>query len=478
VGLVAGTAFADFGNVVTCVDKDITRVSLLDNGIIPIKEPQLEKLVARQLRAGRLCFTSRLEESVPTSDVIVLAVGTPALSDGSADLSALFEAVAGMAPHLQDYTVIMIKSTVPIGTVPQVRDYLAARVDDQVQFDIVSNPEFLRQGHAVEDFMSPKRIVVGSDSEKANKVVRGVYRPLLDSGVPLFCVSHETAELAKYASNTFLAIKISFANEMANLCDQLGADVREVTAIMGLDDRIGSKFLQPGPGFGGSCLPKDTAALLQTSRRLGHTFHLGEAVEAVNARQRKHVIDRIGTLAGGFEGKRITVFGLTFKAGTDDVRESPAVFIARGLISRGARVSAFDPAARLFGTDTIHDLRVADQPYDVCEGADLLVVLTEWPYFRDLDYRRIRDVMAHPVVFDTRNLLDAQDMKEFGFTYHGLGCNQPEPPAALSLEEPTDSRLGKSDLTADAAGPPDSDREDPRKWSMMGRQTRRRDDQD
>jgi UDPglucose 6-dehydrogenase len=425
VGLVTGACLADFGHSVVCVDSSAARVEMLRQGRIPFYEPGLHELVSRNAATRRLRFSLDLGEAVRTSAVIFIAVGTPEGSNGDADMSQVAAVASEMAAHLDDYRVIVTKSTVPVGTGAWLRDRLARGTARPVDFDVVSNPEFLREGSAVNDFMRPDRVVIGSTSPRATAIMREIYRPLYLIETPIVVTDVESAEMIKYASNAFLAIKIGFINEIANLCDQVGADVHVVARAMGLDKRIGPKFLHPGPGYGGSCFPKDTRALAALGVQHGAPQRIVNAAIDVNARQRELLVEKIEELIGGAPGRRVAVLGLAFKPNTDDVRESPAVFVCRELAERGARVSAFDPVAMEAAAKDLHDVadavRFAANAYEAADGADALVIMTEWNEFRGLDLERVRGVMARPVVIDARNVLDPAQTQALGFVYAGTG---------------------------------------------------------
>ena len=423
VGLVTGACLADFGHTVTCVDKDAARIEGLTRGVVPFHEPGLSELVLRHTPRGGLTFTTDVAQAVADAAVIFLAVGTPEGSDGDADLSQVAEAAESIAPHLSDYRVIATKSTVPVGTGARLRGWLEAR--GAGGFDVVSNPEFLREGSAISDFLRPDRVVIGTTSERAATVMREIYRPLYLIETPMIFTDVETAEMIKYASNGFLAVKISFINEVAALCDRTGADVHVVAKAMGLDKRIGPKFLHPGPGFGGSCFPKDTRAVGALGRRLGVTQELIEAAVRVNHRQRDIVLEKLTHAVGDLEGRRIAVLGLAFKPNTSDVRESPALALCRELVAKGARIHAFDPvaiaeAARALGP-MASEITFEKDGYAAATDADAVVIVTEWNEFRGLDLQRLHGVMRRPVIVDCRNVLEPQRAKAMGFVYRSIG---------------------------------------------------------
>jgi UDPglucose 6-dehydrogenase len=421
VGLVTGACFAEFGVDVTCVDVDAEKIARLSHGIIPIYEPGLEQLVAKNAQAGRLQFTTDLKAAVERSLVIFLAVGTPPTEDGSADLSYIEAAARSVAESMNDYKVIVTKSTVPVGTGERLRKLIREHQKGRNNFGIVSNPEFLREGAAIDDFMRPDRVVIGSSDEEAIAIMRDLYRPLYLIETPFVITSLEAAELTKYAANAFLATKISFINEIANLCDLIGCDVHDVARAMGMDGRIGRKFLHPGPGFGGSCFPKDTRALSSVARAFGGQSRLVDAVIEVNERQRAAMIPKIEKLVGELKGKVVAVLGLSFKPETDDMREAPSVDIMRGLVERGAIVRAYDPVAIEEARKILPDISYAEDEYATVEGADVLVFMTEWNQFRALDMQRIRGLMRTPKIADLRNIYEPSAMRELGFDYVGVG---------------------------------------------------------
>ena len=422
VGLVSGACFSDFGHIVTCVDKDAAKIARLERGEIPIYETGLEDLVERNVKAGRLSFTTQLNSAVAPADVVMIAVGTPSRrGDGFTDLSFVLAAAREIAPHLKAQTLVVTKSTVPVGTGDQVENTIAElrRNRDIV---VVSNPEFLREGAAIEDFKHPDRVVVGADDERARHVMRELYRPLFINETPILFTGRRTAELIKYASNAFLATKITFINEMADLCEKVGANVQDVARGMGLDRRIGSKFLHAGPGFGGSCFPKDIAALVATGAQYDRPMTIVEAVMQKNASRRLVMTERIVTACGGsVAGKTLAVLGLTFKPNTDDMREAPSLVILPALAEQGAKVRAYDPAGMDEAKKLIPDMTTASDPYACMEGADALVILTEWDQFRALDLERVKKALRSPIVIDLRNIYKPADMAERGFQYTSVG---------------------------------------------------------
>jgi UDPglucose 6-dehydrogenase len=421
VGLVTGACFAEFGVDVTCVDIDEQKIKRLSDGVIPIYEPGLEQLVMKNVHAGRLRFTTDIKAAVEEALVIFLAVGTPPLEDGSADLQHVEAVGKSIARYMNGYKVIVTKSTVPIGTGERLRKLIRENQVTRTNFGIVSNPEFLREGAAIDDFMRPDRVVIGSRDDEAIAIMRDLYRPLFLIETPFVITSLEAAELSKYAANAFLATKISFINEVANLCDNIGCDVHDVARAMGMDRRIGNKFLHPGPGYGGSCFPKDTRALASVAREYGATSAIVDSVIAVNARQREQMITKIETLVGEVNGKSITVLGLSFKPETDDMREAPAVDIIRSLVGKGASVTAYDPVSMDEARKLMPELKFAQDEYTAVQGADALIFVTEWNQFRALNMERIRGLMKSPKIADLRNIYEPSAMREMGFDYIGVG---------------------------------------------------------
>jgi UDPglucose 6-dehydrogenase len=424
VGLVTGACFAEFGIKVVCVDKDREKIAALKEGTIPIYEPGLSELVAKNLKSGNLLFTEDLRAAVSRALVVFIAVGTPQGQDGSADLQYVREVARAIGETMDGYKVVVTKSTVPVGTGKLIRKIIEESQTEPAPFDVASNPEFLREGSAIEDFMRPNRVVVGANSGQAVAILKDLYSPLYLIETPFIVTDVETAELIKYASNAFLATKVSFINEMALLCERVGADVHVVAKGMGLDQRIGSKFLHPGPGFGGSCFPKDLKALAHIAREQGLEFRLVEATMAVNERQRRHSYDKVVHALGGegqVRGRTVALLGLTFKPNTDDLRESPPLFLLARLLEAGARVQAFDPAG-MPGAKRLHPEAVyCADAYEAARGADVLVIATEWNQFRNLDWDRVLQTMARPVVVDLRNVYEPARMKRLGLTYYGMG---------------------------------------------------------
>jgi UDPglucose 6-dehydrogenase len=421
VGLVTGACFAEFGVDVTCVDIDADKIARLSAGEMPIYEPGLEQLVTKDMQSGRLRFTTDIKQAVEQALVIFLAVGTPPKSDGSPDLNSVEAAATSIAQHMNGYKVIVTKSTVPIGTGERLRQLIREKQRARLNFGIVSNPEFLREGAAINDFMRPDRVVIGSSDEEAIAIMRDLYRPLYLIEAPFVLTSLEAAELTKYAANAFLATKISFINEIANMCESIGCDVHDVARAIGMDRRIGSKFLHPGPGFGGSCFPKDTQALASVARDFGRDSLIVDAVIEVNRRQRQAMVPKIEKLVGELKGKTIAVLGLAFKPETDDMREAPSIEIVKGLIEGGAKVIAYDPVAMVEAAKVLPKVDYVEDEYAAVTNADALVFVTEWNQFRALDMRRIHDLMKSPRIADLRNIYQPEDMRELGFEYVGVG---------------------------------------------------------
>ena len=423
VGLVSGVCFSDFGHEVVCVDKNADKIAALEGGELPIFEPGLDDLVARNVAAGRLSFTDDIAAAVRMADAVFIAVGTPSRrGDNHADLSFVFAASEEIAAALEGYTVVVTKSTVPVGTGDKVREIID-RVNPQADVDVASNPEFLREGAAIRDFMNPDRVVVGVQSARAQEVMTDIYRPLYLREFPVVFTDLRSAELIKYASNAFLATKVSFINEMALLCERTGADVKSVARGMGLDGRIGPKFLHAGPGYGGSCFPKDTRALARMGQEYGTPQMITEAVIEANERMKRHMIDRVMEMCGdNVNGRTIAVLGVTFKPDTDDMREAPALTIVPALVGRGARVRVVDPQGRREGDALLPGVAWMDSPYEAAEGADVLMILTQWNEFRALDLKRLAGAMASPRLADFRNIYSAEDAAAAGFeVYFAVG---------------------------------------------------------
>jgi UDPglucose 6-dehydrogenase len=421
VGLVTGACFAEFGLNVTCMDTDAKRIGKLEKGEIPFYEPGLTELVARGLRDNRLTFTTDMAQAVDQALVIFIAVGTPSRLDGSADLSSVEEVGRGIAAHLSGYKVIATKSTVPVGTAEKLRTLIKTHQRQPVPFDIVSNPEFLREGSAIEDFMRPNRVVIGADSPQAVAIMRDLYRPLYLIETPFVITDIPTAEMIKYASNAFLATKVSFINEIANLCERVGADVQVVAKAMGLDQRIGSKFLHAGPGFGGSCFPKDLAALIHMGEGLGVEMQIAKAAASVNHRQKLLMVDKIRRALGDLQGKTVGVLGLSFKPNTNDLREAPALTIVGALLEAGCAVRAFDPAALEEATRLLPAITPCADPYEAALGSDAVVIITEWNQFRNLDLDRLKAALRQPVLIDLRNVYEPDRVARMGFRYISVG---------------------------------------------------------
>ena len=425
VGLVTGACFAEFGIHVVCVDKDADKIAELEAGKLPIFEPGLEEVVRRNRQSGRLSFTTDTSAAVRQALVIFIAVSTPPREDGSTDLSYVDQVARTIGENLNGYKVVVTKSTVPVKTAERVKRIIAEvqaeAGAEQFSVSVASNPEFLREGSAVEDFMRPDRVVIGAEDPQAAAILSDLYSPLYLIEVPIITTSIATAELIKYASNAFLATKITFINEIANLCEQVGADVHQVARAMGLDGRIGRKFLHPGPGFGGSCFPKDTASLVHFSREFGVEQSVVQAVCAANLRQRELMVEKVEQMLGGVEGRTIALLGLSFKPNTDDVRFSPGLDIALELIDRGAAVRVFDPQAMPNARDLLAGAVFCQDPYEAALGSHALVLATEWNEFRKLDFDRIRAALREPVVIDLRNIYEPQEMQRLGFRYTGVG---------------------------------------------------------
>ncbi len=421
VGLVTGACFAEFGVEVTCVDIDKTKIENLQKGIIPIYEPGLDNIVEKNSKAGRLHFTTDIKSAVEQALVVFLAVGTPPRADGSPDMSFYQQAAKDIAEAMSGYKVLVTKSTVPVGTGKWLREFVTEHQKSKTNFGVASNPEFLREGAAIDDFMRPDRVVIGSNEEDAIAIMKDLYRPLYLIETPIVITSLEAAELIKYAANAFLATKITFINEIANLCDAIGCDVHDVARGMGMDNRIGRKFLHPGPGYGGSCFPKDTRALTTVADQFGVETLIVDAVVEANERQRQAMIPKIEKLVGDFKGKQIGVLGLSFKPETDDMREAPAIDIIKAMQKRGARIKAFDPVAMEEAKHSLPDVEFADDEYEVIEGSDALIIITEWNQFRALDMEKVKRLLKTPKIADLRNIYEPEDMRELGFEYVGVG---------------------------------------------------------
>ncbi len=420
VGLVSGACLSEFGHDVICVDTDTAKIDGLKNGIIPIYEPGLDEVVAANTKAGRLSFETNLEKAMAGAGAVFIAVGTPSRrGDGHADLSYVFAAAEEIARHLSSYMVVVTKSTVPVGTNRKVAEIIK-KVRPDAQFDVASNPEFLREGSAIEDFRRPDRVVVGCDGDRARAVMREIYRPLYLNETPILFTTCESSEIIKYASNAFLATKITFINEMANLCEKVGANVQDVARGMGLDGRIGGKFLHAGPGYGGSCFPKDTLALMRSCQEYGAPTRVVEAVVAVNDARKREMGEKIEQAFDGVAGKTIAILGLTFKPNTDDMRDAPSLVIVPYLKSKGARIRAFDPEGTKEAKKHF-DVEFCAETYDALEGADGVVILTEWNEFRALDLSRVKTLLKRPLMVDLRNIYRPEILAEAGFTYVSVG---------------------------------------------------------
>ena len=422
VGLVSGVCFADFGHEVVCVDKDPAKIEALQAGRMPIFEPGLDTLVEDNVRQGRLTFTTELKSALVGADAVFIAVGTPSRrGDGFADLSYVHGAAAEIAEHMDGYTVVVTKSTVPVGTGDEVQRIIA-ETNPGAEFAVVSNPEFLREGAAIQDFKRPDRIVIGTDDERAIEVMRELYRPLFLNNCPILVVGRRTSELTKYAANAFLATKITFINEMADLCEQVGANVQDVARGIGLDNRIGSKFLHAGPGYGGSCFPKDTLALVKTAQDNNAPVRIVEAVVAINDNRKRAMARKVTEACGGsVRGKTVAILGLTFKPNTDDMRDAPSLAIIAALQDGGAIIRAYDPEGHEQASRMLTDVTYAQNPYDCAQGADVLVLVTEWDAFRALDLDRLKSIMVSPVLVDLRNVYRHEDAVRHGFAYSSVG---------------------------------------------------------
>ena len=422
VGLVTGACFSEFGANVTCVDKDVNKISTLKEGKIPIFEPGLEALVQSNVQSNRLTFTTDLKTAVEKADAVFIAVGTPSRrGDGHADLSFVFSAAEEIAHAMRNYTLIVTKSTVPVGTGRQVAEKIR-RICPEADFDVCSNPEFLREGAAINDFMRPDRVVIGANTDRARKMMREIYRPLFLRETPIVFTDLETSELTKYAANSFLATKITFINEIADLCEKLGADVHDVAKGIGLDGRIGSKFLHPGPGYGGSCFPKDTLALVQTATKADSPLRIVEAVVEVNDKRKKSMAKKIlNACSGNVTDKTLAILGVTFKPNTDDMRDAPSLDIIPALQAEGANINAYDPEGMHEAKSVLKDVSWCNDAYEAMAGADAVAILTEWNEFRGLDLPRIKSLLRHPIVIDLRNIYNPEEMRDAGFIYSCVG---------------------------------------------------------
>ncbi|MCL4129843.1 UNVERIFIED_CONTAM: hypothetical protein GTU68_023449 [Idotea baltica] len=422
VGLVSGACFADFGHVVTCVDKDAKKIERLNEGGIPIFEPGLDALVARNVEQERLFFTTEAKDAIKDADAVFIAVGTPSRrGDGHADLSYVYAAAEEIAGLMEGFTVVVTKSTVPVGTGDEV-EAIIKKTNPDADFAVVSNPEFLREGAAIKDFKIPDRVVVGTDDERAMELMKELYRPLFLNETPILFTARRTSELIKYAGNAFLAVKITFINEMADLCEKVGANVQDVSRGIGLDGRIGRKFLNAGPGYGGSCFPKDTLALTKTANDYGAPVRIVDTVVEVNAARKKAMAEKVITAMGGdVKGKTIGVLGLAFKQNTDDMRDAPSLDIVPALQAAGATVKAYDPESMDEAAHLLDNVTFCHGPYDALTGADAMVIITEWDQFRALDFDRVKSALKTPVVIDLRNIYSPEDMEKLGFEYTSIG---------------------------------------------------------
>lgn len=421
VGLVAGTCLADLGNDVICVDIDELKVALLNKGGVPIYEPGLEEMLKRNRQEKRIRFTTDIKEAVQKSKAIFIAVGTPPGKNHEADLSAVRAVAKSIGEHMNDYKVIIDKSTVPIGTADMVTKIIKENLKEDIDFDVTSNPEFLKEGDALSDFTNPDRIVVGTNSEKARKFLEGIYKGIARTDKPILFTDVRSAEMIKYASNAMLATRISFMNEVAQLCEKTGADVKMVAKGMGLDSRIGPRFLQAGAGYGGSCFPKDVNAFKETMKEHGVKGIILDAVETVNYEQKRSLLPKIKKLLYDLKDKKIAIWGLAFKPKTDDMREAPSIVIINQLQKEGAKIVAFDPEAEETAKKVLNDIEYVKNPYDALKGVDALVIVTEWNEFRDLDKEKMKDMMKQPIIIDGRNIYDTEEMKDAGFNYIGVG---------------------------------------------------------
>tara|TARA_B100000315_G_C14554221_1_gene577351 strand:+ start:665 stop:1963 length:1299 start_codon:yes stop_codon:yes gene_type:complete len=421
VGLVTGACLANFGNDVICVDIDDERISNLRRGILPFFEPGLREIVEQNIAQKRLMFTTDSQLAIENSEIIFIAVGTPSDKDGKADLSSVFQVTDTVAKFINGYKIIVMKSTVPVGTSHKLKEHLTEKMKGEHEFDVVSNPEFLREGEAIQDFTVPDRIVIGTDNGKAKEIMTSLYKAIERTGRPIVFTDVKTSELIKYASNGMLASRISFMNELSHLCEKVGADAKMVARGIGLDNRIGSRFLQAGVGYGGSCFPKDVRALAQTLKEHGCSTDMLTAIESVNERQKLSLIPKIKNLVPDLNGKKIAIWGLSFKPKTDDMREAPSIVIINELQKLGAVITAFDPVAEQAANKILKDVTFSDTPLSALEEAHALVVVTEWDLFRELDKEKMKSLMAAPNVIDGRNMYDPEDLKSLGFNYIGVG---------------------------------------------------------
>jgi UDPglucose 6-dehydrogenase len=422
VGLVSGAGLSDFGNTVICADIDLDKINLLKKGNIPIYEPGLNEIVQRNVKAGRLSFSGEVNKSIEEADVIFIAVGTPEGDNGASDLSAIYKVARAIGENLNGYKVICTKSTVPIGTGKRIIEKIKNYSKSEIEFDYISNPEFLREGSAVKDFLWPDRVIIGASNQKAIDMMKNVYRPLYINETPIIETTIQTAELIKYASNAFLAVKISYINEIANICDEIGADVHIVSKAMGIDGRISPKFLHPGPGFGGSCFPKDTKALISTAELLGTGLKVVRGAIEANQYQKERMVKKLMDLMNNdVSGKKIALLGLAFKAQTDDVRESPAINMIDYLLKNDAIVNAYDPESNANMKKIFNNLNVFDSWEEAVKKADCVAIMTEWNEFRGLDLAKLKDLVKSPVILDSRNILSNEDLESYGFKYDNVG---------------------------------------------------------
>jgi len=417
VGLVVGTCLSDFGMNVTCIDKNKNKIEILNRGEIPIYETGLSDLVSKNIKLGRLHFSTNINKAVTESEIIFLAVGTPEGVNGTPNLSMLEEVSQQIASFINNYKVIAVKSTVTIGTAAKLKKIINENAPRDAQFDIVSNPEFLREGNAVYEFQNPDRIILGSDSDKAIALMKEIYKPLTQQNIPIVETDNVTAEMIKYSANTILALKISYINEVANLCDRVGADINQVSKAIGMDKRIGSKFLKSGPGYGGSCFPKDVKGFVNIAEKIGYDFKIGKAILEVNRHQRVVVVEKTLTAIGPLKNKTVCLLGLSFKPETDDIREAPALDIARLMLDQGAKIQAYDPAAMQQAKAVCPDIRYCENPYKAAKNADIVIIVTDWNEFLNLDLVKLRGLLTSPVLYDTRNIYDPEKIRRLGYTY-------------------------------------------------------------
>ncbi|MFT4297914.1 MAG: UDP-glucose dehydrogenase family protein [Candidatus Woesearchaeota archaeon] len=420
VGLVSGVCFADLGNDVICLDVDKSKIEELNKGNVPIYEPGLKEILERNIKAKRIKFTLDKEKAYKNSDIIFICVGTPQKKNGDADLSYIFSAAEDIGKYIDSYKIIVDKSTVPVGTADKVKRIIKS-INSKLDFDVASNPEFLKEGAAIKDFQNPDRVVIGTDSEKAKEILGQLYKPVARIGKPVIFTDIKSAELIKYASNAMLATRISFMNELSHLCEAINVDVKEVAKGMGLDSRIGTRFLQAGVGYGGSCFPKDVRALSHTIEKLGLTSNILRAVDYVNERQKRSIVPKLKKKIKNLEEKKIVIWGLSFKPRTDDIRESPALIVIEQLENEYAKVKAFDPVAMENAKKVLQKVEFSEDKYSALQNADALLILTEWDEFRNPDFERMKKIMKNPLIIDCRNIYDRKDIEELGFEYVGVG---------------------------------------------------------